>query len=170
MRASLPFIILFLVILQTCAVNSRCQKCPDVVTTVLCYTFEWRYIFYCPSSSSLLQLSVPMKESSLFINFLPVLKLRVSERKEEEEKKLKLSRDVLPAPLNADVDLFVLLRNPHLWPGWSLHVYLKSHLTERDTAIMLKSESLLGWLVLHLNHFSHLSSQAKQTTSIPMGS
>lgn len=85
-----------------------------------------------------------MKESSLFINFLPVLKFHVSERKEEEERKLKLSRDVLPAPLNADVDLFVLHRNPHLWPGWSLHVYLKSHITEKDTAIMLKSESLLG--------------------------
>lgn len=111
-----------------------------------------------------------MKESSFFINFPPVLSLHVSERKEEKERKVKLSRDVLPAPLNADVDLFVLLRNLHLRPGWSLHVYLKSHLTEKDTAITLKSESLLEWLTLHPNHFSDLSSQAKKATSISMGS
>lgn len=79
-----------------------------------------------------------MKESSFFINFPPVLSLHVSERKEEKERKVKLSRDVLPAPLNADVDLFVLLRNLHLRPGWPLHVYLKSHLTEKDTAITLE--------------------------------
>lgn len=169
MCTSLPFITVFVVTLYTWAVNSRCQKCPDVVTTVLHYILKWRHIL-CPSLSNLLQLSIPMKKSSLFINFLPVLKLHISRRKEEEERKLKLSRNVLSASLNADVDLFVLLRNLHLWPGRSLHVYLKSRQTEKDTAIMLKSESLLGWLVLHLNHFSDLSFQAKQTISMPMGS
>lgn len=59
-----------------------------------------------------------------------------------------MSRDVLPPPINADEDLFVLLRNPHPWPVWSLHVYLKSHLIEKDTAIRLKSESLPGSPVL----------------------
>jgi len=81
-----------------------------------------------------------------------VLKLSVSERKENRTKKKhtykKMSRDVLPAPIKADVDLFVLLRNPHQWPVWSLHVYLKSHLREKNTAIRLKSESLPGSLVL----------------------
>lgn len=77
-----------------------------------------------------------------------VLKLCVSENKKKKEPYWNLSRDVLPAPINADVDLFVLLRNLHLWPVWSLHVYLKSHLIGKDTAIRLESESLLGSLVL----------------------
>lgn len=78
-----------------------------------------------------------------------VLKLCVSERRRKEKKPYsKLSRDVLPTTINVDVDLFVLLRNLHLWPVWSLHVYLKSILIEKDTAIRCKSESLPGSLVL----------------------
>lgn len=132
-------------------------KYPDVTTTdrseaTSHQAWERGHLFCCPLSYSPLQLSIPRKEGCLLIIFLSgglyLNSVSLKGRRRKKKPYWKLSRDVLAAPINTDVDLFVLLRNLHLWPVWSFHVYLKSHLIEKDTAIRLKSESLPGSLVL----------------------
>lgn len=112
---------------------------------------KWGDFSCWPLSYSPLQSSVPRKVGYLLIIFLSAGVYSVSLKGRGTKKTPKLTQTVLRCPVctsKHNVYLAVLLRNLHLWPVWSLHVYLKSHLIGKDTARRLKSESLPGSLLL----------------------